>query len=257
LIQREDLQDGQPCYSAPQLARVFGRKKLEGDPDRLVIQEDLETIRKFGVISEANGFETQGSQIRRFIAWVRAEARGGESENIWKLDALLETLATFWPDGWLELATFRAECGGAPESIDAALRRAVEECPYKKEVWLERAKFAQLTGNEATRIASLVSAVDAAPNDVDLVREVAIQLGKYINDHLHDIPQARRGVYLASVRSHMVKISDQLDATGLSRLAWLFLLEGDRQNGKLYAEMGLRKDPYNEHCHKFLDRLQG
>jgi hypothetical protein len=257
LIQREELQDGQPCYSAPQLARVFGRKKIEGDSDRLVIQEDLETIRKFGVVSESQGLETQGSQIHRFIAWIRSEARSSDTAKTQKLDALLETLATFWPDGWLELATFRAQVGGAPESIDAALRRAVEECPYKKEVWLERAKFAQLMGNEATRIASLVSAVDAAPTDVDLVRDVATQLGKYINDHLQDIPQARRGVYLASVRSHMVKISDNLDANGLGRLAWLFLLEGDRQNSKLYAEKGLRKDPCNEHCLKFLDRLQG
>jgi hypothetical protein len=112
-------------------------------------------------------------------------------------------------------------------------------------------------GNEATRIASLVSAVDAAPNDVSLVRDVAIQLAKYINDHLHDIPQARRGVYLASVRSHMVKLTEELDANGFGRLAWLFLLEGDRQNSNLYAEMGLRKDSYNEHCHKILDRLQG
>jgi len=257
LIQREDLQDGQPCYSAPQLARVFGRKKLEGDPDRLVIQEDLDTLRKFGVINESGGQETQRSQILRFVNWIRAEARNSDSKKTEKLDSLLETIATFWPDGWLELANFREQVSGTPESIDAALRRAVEECPNRKEVWLERARFAQLMGNEATRIASLVSAVDAAPNDVSLVRDVAIQLAKYINDHLHDIPQARRGVYLASVRSHMVKLTEELDANGFGRLAWLFLLEGDRQNSKLYAEMGLRKDSYNEHCHKILDRLQG
>jgi hypothetical protein len=55
----------------------------------------------------------------------------------------------------------------------------------------------------------------------------------------------------------MVKLTEELDANGFGRLAWLFLLEGDRQNSKLYAEMGLRKDSYNEHCHKILDRLQG
>ncbi|MFZ1085498.1 MAG: NB-ARC domain-containing protein [Terracidiphilus sp.] len=256
LIQREELQDGQPCYSAPQLARVFGRKKLEGEPDRLVIQEDLETIRKFGVVNESGRGDSQESQILRFIAWIRTEARSANDEKMDKLDSLLEILATFWPDGWLELAAFRELANKTPESIDSALRRAVEECPYKKEAWLERAKYAQKIGNEATRIASLVSAVDAAPTDAELVRDVATQLGKYINDHLQEIPQARRGVYLASVRSHMVRISDQLDANGLGRLAWLFLLEGDRQNAKLYAERGLLKEPDNEHCQKFLDRLQ-
>jgi hypothetical protein len=53
----------------------------------------------------------------------------------------------------------------------------------------------------------------------------------------------------------MEKLADQLDATGLSRLAWLFLLEGNEQKGRFYAEMGLKKDPGNEHCSKILDRL--
>ena len=83
---------------------------------------------------------------------------------------------------------------------------------------------------------------------------MAFQLCRYINDHRLDIPLARRGVYLASVRSHMEKLADQLDATGLSRLAWLFLLEGNEQKGRFYAEMGLKKDPGNEHCSKILDR---
>jgi len=55
----------------------------------------------------------------------------------------------------------------------------------------------------------------------------------------------------------MEKIADQLDATGLSRLAWLFLLEGDERSGRVYAEMGLKKQPENEHCKRLLERLLG
>src|SRR5437899_136122 len=43
MILPNEMLNHQPSYSAPQLARVFGHKKLQGDADRLVIQEDLET----------------------------------------------------------------------------------------------------------------------------------------------------------------------------------------------------------------------
>jgi hypothetical protein len=62
-------------------------------------------------------------------------------------------------------------------------------------------------------------------------------------------------IYVASVRTHMVKLVAQLDATGLSRLAWLFLLDGDEENGRLYAEKGLAKDRANDHCARILERL--
>jgi len=254
LISLSELEDGQPCYSAPQLARVFGKKKLDGDPDRLVIQEDIETLQRFGVASENGGRETQESLILHFIGWCCEEAKAADSSRIARLDSLLETLSSLWPQGWLQLAHFRQQSGASTDLIEGALRRAVEEQPENKEAWIERAQLAQQTGNEPTRIAALVSAVDADPADVDLLRDVAFQLCRYINDHRFDIPKARRGVYLASVRSHMEKVADRLDGTGLSRLAWLFLLEGDDQQGRHYAEMGLKKEPNNEHCIRILDR---
>lgn len=254
LITVGELEDGQPCYSAPQLARVFGKKKLEGDPDRLVIQEDIETLQRFGVASENGSHETQERLILRFVSWCSEEAVAGDANRVSRLDAMLETLACLWPQGWMHLARFRKQTGSSVDLIDQALRRAVEEQPDNKEVWLERARFAEETGNEPTRVASLVSAVEADPRDSELVREVAFQLCRYVNEHRIDIPVARRGVYLASVRSHMEKVADQLDATGLSRLAWLFLLEGNEQMGRFYAEMGLKKDSDNEYCIKILDR---
>lgn len=236
------------------MARVFGKKKLDGDPDRLVIQEDIETLQRFGVASENGSHETQERLILRFVLWCREEAMASDANRISRLDAFLETLACLWPQGWMHLARFRKQTGSSVDLIDQALRRAVEEQPDNKEAWLERAKFAEETGNEPTRVASLVSAVEADPRDTELVREVAFQLCRYVNEHRIDIPVARRGVYLASVRSHMEKVADQLDATGLSRLAWLFLLEGNEQMGRFYAEMGLKKDSDNEYCIKILDR---
>ena len=107
--------------------------------------------------------------------------------------------------------------------------------------------------DQETRISSLVGAVEADPADVELVREVAFNLCEFVNSY--DIPRARRGVYLASVRNHMRRLAGRLDATGLSRLAWLHLLEDDPAGARKYAEMGLSKDSANEHCQRIVRRL--
>ncbi|MBC7821157.1 MAG: hypothetical protein IAG10_30080 [Planctomycetaceae bacterium] len=127
--------------------------------------------------------------------------------------------------------------------------------PNNKDAWLKRAEFSGQHGDDSTRIACLVSAVDTEPTNPGLVSEVAWQVCRYINDHLAEIPKARRGVYLASIRSHMEKLSESLDATGLSRLAWLFLLEDDQPNAWKYANEGCKKDSANGHCIKILERL--
>ena len=257
LLFREDTAEGQPCYFAPQLARVFGKKKLIGDHDRQVIQEDLETLHRFGLIDIQRLEEhTQATQIQKFVRWCTNEAAGKSAEEIQRLDSLLATVASLWPSTWLDLAMFRQQFNEKREEVEYALRRAVEEQPFRKEAWLKRADYASRVVDDTTRIASLVSAVDADPNDSELIREVAFQLSRYINDHLLEIPKSRRGVYLASVRSHMERVAQKLDATGLSRLAWLFLLEENIEKAAKYANAGLSKDSTNTYCLKILERLE-
>ncbi len=99
--------------------------------------------------------------------------------------------------------------------------------------------------------------MDADPRDVELVREVAYQLCRYVNSLINEIPKARRGVYVASVRSHMQNVASKLDATGLSRLAWLFLLEDNVSKAREYANKGCAIDTTNRHCLKILERLDG
>jgi hypothetical protein len=256
LITEDTMSDGQPCYLAPQLARLFGRKKLDGDSDRLLIQEDLDTIRRFGVLdAQQRNRQSQEDQMKKFIGWCMSN-EVQDVEPVERLDKILESVANFWPSAWLDLAHFRRKYNMGRRQIEYAFRRAVEEMPFRKDVWLERAKYAKTTGDDPTRITSLVSAVDADPLDTDLISEVAFQLCRYVNDHKADIPKNRRGVYLASVRAHMERVAESLDATGLSRLAWLFLLEGDEDNAWKYASLGAANDPENEYCSNILKKLE-
>jgi hypothetical protein len=252
LVVEEELADGQPCYYAPDLARLFARKKLESDFDRLLIQEDSDILRRFGHISSSNTKRDEpANAIERFLSWIRNEGKANPTV-VPRLDSLIAAMAELYPSAWNDLVDFRIMNGG---DIDYALRRLVEERPFDKNAWIKRANYSKNAGDEQTHIASLVSAVDADPSDISLVREAAFHLCKYVDAHKYEIPQARRGVYLAGVRSHMERIANQLDATGLSRLAWLFMLEGNEIKGNEYARKGFEKDPTNEYCRKFLGRI--
>jgi hypothetical protein len=243
---------------AAQLAvtRQFARKKLEGDPDRLVIQEDKEALIKFGVLlPTAVASKTTQDIVGRFVERCTSAYVDSDEVKRRRTDSVLESIAELWPSAWLGLARFSQRVSDSPDRIGHALRRAVEEKPYDKEVWLERAEFARRQKDGSTQVASMISAVEADPNDVELIRDAADVLCQYIDAHKFEIPLARRGVYLASVRSRMESLSAKLDATGLSRLAWLFFMEGDLAGAWKYANDGLSKDSTNSHCLKIVERL--
>jgi hypothetical protein len=257
LIEYKEGEDGTSAFVAPQLARMFAQKKLAGDPDRLVIQEDLETIREFGIVKVGHHQDVRESEaIVSFLSYC-ASATDQSPDQVGRIASMLERVADAWPPAWLSLYELHQRTGASQEPRAYALRRAVEEMPYRVDAWRTRAEFAKEYKDEPTRIASLVSAVEADPSDKDLIRHVALELCRYMNDNLTDIPKVRRGVYLASVRSHMVELADELDATGLSRLAWLFLLEGDSNSAWTYANKGCALESTNTHCIKILERLDG
>lgn len=256
LLSRHDLADDRMSLSAPELARHFGRKKLEGDPDRLLIKEDLELIQAFGAVQIGQAARlTVDTSIDKLYAKAIEAAERADRSTVARFDSILTHTAELHPAAWLRVAEFRQKLNKTYEQIDEALRRAVEEMPYSRDAWLARARHAQRNGADTTRIAALVSAVDADPSDVELIREVAFELCRYIGVHKSEIPVARRGVYVASVRSHMEALTKDLDATGLSRLAWLFLLEDDKDGAWKYANMGLAKESTNSHCVDIVERL--
>lgn len=251
LVYYHDRSDNERLYFAPELARNYGRKKLDGDPDRLVIQADLEVLRRFGVSVDPARDGAQTKLVNKFIAWCRDEAKAGSPDRVLQIEELLESLANLWPAAWLDLGVFRRQAGRP--GVETAFRRAVEENPENAQAWIARAEHAKSVGDEKTWISSLVSAVDASPSDVALIKEVAFQLTKYVKDK--EIPFATRTIFLSSVREHMQRLESELDAVGLSRLAWLYILEGDVTKGRRYADLGLTRSPENNYCMRIIEQL--
>jgi hypothetical protein len=101
----------------------------------------------------------------------------------------------------------------------------------------------------------LVGAAEADPANIEFLLKVAVRLVKYVMAHKAELPERRRGSLLASVRAQLEEHAQRLPADGLSRLSWLFLLEGDRENARRYADAGLKLEPDNQYCRNLLDRI--
>jgi hypothetical protein len=168
---------------------------------------------------------------------------------------MFESMAEYWPPAWRELAAMRIRWGFPHDEIDYALRRGVEEMPFDPEAWNDRARYAAAVGDEKTEITCLVGAAEADPANITLLLDVAVRLVKYVMAHKAELPERRRGALLASVRAQLEEHAGQLPADGLSRLSWLFLLEGDRENARRYADAGLKLDPQNQYCQNLVDRI--
>ena len=252
LLSSSELPDGTYSYSCPELARIFAKKKRESDPDRLLLEEDLQKLRGFGTLSDSVILSGGAEMfIKQFVikSFQKAES---DSSSIDQIDSTMVRIAEIDGRAWAGVAHFRRKFSSSRKDVAYAFRRAVEEYPSDTDLWLARADVAEQHGENAVKISSLISAVDSQPDDIELIKYVAGELTRYVRDN--SIPMRLRGVYLASVRYRMVHIVSQLDATGFSRLAWLFLQEDDADQALYYANKGLALDSTNSHCQKVVMR---
>ncbi|MBC7821961.1 MAG: hypothetical protein IAG10_34170, partial [Planctomycetaceae bacterium] len=104
LLDELELADGSPCFHAPQLARLFAQKKLDGDPDRLLVHEDLQSIREFGLVPRRQRLgNQQDDAVKSFIGYCLSRPTNSAYDSDNRVRKMLENLAELWPSAWLSL----------------------------------------------------------------------------------------------------------------------------------------------------------
>lgn len=168
-------------YLAPQLARLFGQKKLTGDPDRLLIEDDLFVLQGFGdmELQERQGL-TLEDQVARFVQWCFDSSQEAGPDLVARYNRDIELVAKQWPPAWLSLADFRYQHKLGKRQVELATRSAVEEMPFNTDAWRRRAFYARAAGDDSAEIAALISAVESSPDDTKLMTTTARRLVKYV-----------------------------------------------------------------------------
>lgn len=244
--------------SLPLVTRRFAQKKLIGDDRESLIHEDAKLVRDVRPLSHESPHQAVGyaRAVSRLLADI---ARGTSKEAVERsalLESVLESLAESSPEIWSFIARWRRDVGKKPKLVREAFKRAVEEAPYDSRLWREWAAYETTQGEQLRGIELRLRALEVGGDDVEEASVVAGDVARVISLHAKSLSIDKRRVYLAHLRDLLSTHEATLDATQLSRLAWLYLLEGNVAEARRLAEFGLSKDPENEYCWAIFNKVE-
>ncbi len=242
----------------PLTAALFGQKKLNVSPNRILIENDLKILQEMGPTNAASlqvGLEPRLSNLFRRIA--RRIADGTTT-----LDSerpMLEFIARGFPQAWLWIASLHEEFADAasPDAASEAIRRYLESQPSGEDApaaWLKLANLYRAKG----AVQAAAHAYGAAFSLSEFSLSEISNAANWLNNQQQEIAsmdQLDRSAIFGTLISIMVSRIKEASATDLSRLAWLYLHAGDERSARQMALLGLDKEPENIHCNRLYERI--
>ena len=230
---------------------------------KAVVGADSELLQEFGTIQRSG---TKLGVSTRVPSLIRALARRVSigREDLEAITPMLEFIADRMPSAWFHIAQLFIEEGKAegPKAAIGAIRRYIESgdtsVPIAK-AWEKLAHYSQLAG-DARQEAHATAEMAREPNisALDLSR-LADRLNHIFANAKKDgvvlFQVEERRLLLGNLTNRLERMLHQLDATDISRLAWLYLHAGDTQRAQSLAATGLKQDPDNLYCAKIYRHL--
>ena len=257
-IEEEDAFVGVPLAAA-----MYGRRKLEVSPFKVAVEEDRKILMEFGAGKQD---AVERGVLPRIENLVRAVAVRASSSPTTLEERLpvLEYLATKTPKAYLRLADLVLEVDDSRHSTDRAkkyVRNYLESAPIpdRQSVWVKLANLCQLSQDPVGEVHALSEAALLPTTDLDNLGSFANRLNTRIRDLKgRSITNAWSGEIrelLERVIGAMEKRLKDLSATNCSRLAWLYLNVGNPQRARDVANVGVEREPENEHCRNLILKL--
>ena len=254
---------GEAEVAVPLAARLFGLRKLEVSIWRASIEADTSMLHLLGARISGSTVEL-GKRIERLFNNVAIELSRGVREFS-EIRPVLEFITTRYPFGSVLLADLVVELGlGGAEEERYLLHYVEHPESHEAPVWPVWKRIADIRSNLADvsgelHALSQICRLDSIPTNV------LSNAANRINGILRRIPLGQpsreekqfiiRDVVGAFQRRSMHE--HELDATDLSRLAWLQVHLDDTAAALDTVHQGLALDPDNTHCQRLEARLSG
>ena len=257
-------EDEEEFVGVPLAAAIFGRRKLEGNPYRMVIQEDRKLLMEFGPGRRQDARAGIMPRVDRLTREVAKRASIDRSRFDGMLP-VLEYIAGRVPRVYLRLADLVREVDGSASSLvraDDYLGRYLERAVPGEmaEIWGRRAELSAIQGKTTEELIALAEVALATSSSAEEMGRMANR----INNKLQGLGgQKAKVLHAFGMREMMARVAERmhgrlqsLSATGCSRLAWLMLNLGDDERARDVARRGIELDPESEHCKRLVERLE-
>jgi hypothetical protein len=251
--------------SLPLAAQVFGQKKLNASSLKAVIEADSDLLQEFGAIRKdgiSAGVQARVSHLIKALA--KRVATG--KENIESLRPMLEFVASRVPAAWLEISRLYIEEGkdAGKDWAKDALRRLIESGMSRNlhaVAWQQLADLNRAENDYQGEVQALAELSDMPDTLTDELSRLAHNINRVFASAKRDgkvpfQPDERKYLVGKLIR-HLESSLAHLDATDMSRLAWLHLHVGDEGRAREITEKGLSMDSGNEYCLKLAQKFGG
>ena len=247
---------GETFLSVPLAAMTFGKRKLTTSTMKVVVEADTEMLRAFGAAGkDAVG---QGVEIRigRLLKSIASKIATG-TETLESCRPMLEFIAGRVPSTWMGIARLYREqqSGHGLQFAREALQRYLESddpSVPRVRIWSQIADICRAMEDQEGELHALVEMAEspgaktAEQVRACLVANILLSAAK--RDGRQIFEQEERRSLLSRLERSLGERLTELDATDLSKLAWLNLHIGNEIKAAGIVTRGLSIDPSNEYC---------
>ena len=252
----DSLEGGGAFVGVPLAAAEYGRRKLEVSPFKAAIEQDRKLLMEFGAGKQEDAARGVLPRIDNLVQAV-AKRASEEAETLDEVLPVLEYLAERVPKAYLRLADLVMEVDDSTDAMERAIRYLrsfleVAAPPDRLDAWLRLAGLCERNEDWLGAVHALSEAMLLSTSDREDISRNANRLNILLSD------LKRRNVEVAwsgglqelieRASQAMERRLDILTATDCSRLAWLYRNIGNTSRALDIANIGLERDPANEHC---------
>lgn len=245
--------------SVPLTTRVFGERKLAVSPLKEAISADKQLLLAFGAIQENDikyGFKPRVDRLLSHIA-KQVEKR---PEKLVDYREMIEFIGRSYNPAWLAIATLYEESGrdDSAEMAKQALTQFLEHsAPYEEQraTWKRLAALCRRTNDTEGELHALVEMAAVPDTWFAVISDAAHRFNTILSVERPRSDLATASLLARRLASIMLDRISEAGSADCSRLAWIWLHLGEKDNAIRETRRGLTLDSDDHYCRRLADKL--
>jgi tetratricopeptide (TPR) repeat protein len=243
--------EGNEFVRVPLAAYLFAQGKLRVSEIRDDILQDSEILKMLGASGRSGSSLSLDRRVRQMVKEV-AKTPSPSSHSREEELSVVEFIARKYPPAWMLLSELHSEEGNLARAIKAA-QSFLENVEDDRAGWRWLAELAKRADESELELHARLRVAAISGATVWDLSSAAVVASRHFSQNALSPDQRRARV--GDLAEHLEEFRDELSATDLSRLAWLYLNTGRESQARSCVHDGLEREPTNRHCNQLAEKL--